>query len=135
LASRIAKAVEQFHEIMGQPVNGEWSEETLAFRRTLLDEEHEETIAEIDAAIAELNTFGYVTHGTKVSLLKELTDIAYVTYGTAIALYRAGALDDALLRTHLSNLTKLVDGKPLKREDGKPLKGPNYVPPDLEDLV
>jgi hypothetical protein len=27
------------------------------------------------------------------------------------------------------------DGKPIYREDGKVLKGPNYVPPDLSDLV
>jgi hypothetical protein len=33
-----------------------------------------------------------------------------------------------------SNMTKLVDGKPLRREDGKVLKGPNYKAPDLSDL-
>ena len=27
------------------------------------------------------------------------------------------------------------DGKPVYREDGKVLKGPNYQPPDLSDLV
>ena len=27
------------------------------------------------------------------------------------------------------------DGKPIYREDGKVLKGPNYQPPDLSDLV
>jgi predicted HAD superfamily Cof-like phosphohydrolase len=44
-------------------------------------------------------------------------------------------LDEALRRVHHSNLSKLVDGKPLRREDGKVLKGPNYCPPDLLDLV
>jgi hypothetical protein len=28
-----------------------------------------------------------------------------------------------------------LDGKPIKREDGKVMKGPNYTPPDLSDLV
>jgi len=28
-----------------------------------------------------------------------------------------------------------VDGKPLRREDGKILKGPNYQPPFLTDLL
>jgi len=35
-----------------------------------------------------------------------------------------------------SNMSKLgEDGKPIYRPDGKVLKGPNYQPPDLKDLV
>lgn len=42
----------------------------------------------------------------------------------------------AFSRVHFSNMSKLdVDGKPIKREDGKVLKGPNYEPPNLTDLV
>ena len=46
-------------------------------------------------------------------------------------------LDEALNRVHESNMSKLDDdGKPIYREkDGKVLKGPNYKPPTLEDLV
>ena len=34
-----------------------------------------------------------------------------------------------------SNMSKLGDdGKPIRRGDGKVLKGPNYMPPYLEDL-
>jgi hypothetical protein len=44
-------------------------------------------------------------------------------------------LDVAYNRVMDSNMSKLVDGKPLKREDGKVLKGPNYKPPTLIDLV
>jgi len=45
-------------------------------------------------------------------------------------------LDEAFHRVHESNMSKLgEDGKPLKREDGKILKGPNYKAPDLSDLV
>ena len=65
--------------------------------------------------------------------LKELADLVYVCFQFAAA---AGwELDDALDRVHESNMSKLVDGKPLKREDGKVLKGPNYKPPYLTDLV
>lgn len=65
--------------------------------------------------------------------LKELADLVYVCFQFAAA---AGwELDDALDRVHDSNMSKLVDDKPLKREDGKVLKGPNYYPPYLEDLV
>ena len=45
-------------------------------------------------------------------------------------------LDEAMNRVHLSNMSKLdEEGKPILREDGKVLKGPNYTPPNLEDLV
>ena len=45
-------------------------------------------------------------------------------------------LDEALNRVHLSNMSKLdTEGKPIYREDGKVLKGPNYTPPNLTDLV
>jgi predicted HAD superfamily Cof-like phosphohydrolase len=45
-------------------------------------------------------------------------------------------LEQALRRVHKSNMSKLGDdGKPVKRKDGKVLKGPNYKPPDLSDLV
>lgn len=65
--------------------------------------------------------------------LKELADLVYVCFQFAAT---AGwELDEALDRVHQSNMSKLVDGKPLKREDGKVLKGPNYKPPYLTDLV
>ena len=43
---------------------------------------------------------------------------------------------EAFDRVHQSNMSKLgADGKPIYREDGKVLKGPNYKAPDLSDLV
>jgi len=45
-------------------------------------------------------------------------------------------LNEAYKRVHESNLSKLgEDGKPIYREDGKVLKGPNYKPADLTDLT
>ena len=45
-------------------------------------------------------------------------------------------LDEALDRVHQSNMSKLgEDGKPIYREDGKVLKGPNYKSPNLNDLI
>lgn len=45
-------------------------------------------------------------------------------------------LDEAFRRVHASNMSKLGDdGKPIRREDGKVLKGPNYKPPVLIDLI
>jgi NTP pyrophosphatase (non-canonical NTP hydrolase) len=66
--------------------------------------------------------------------LKELADLVYVAYQYAENL--GWNLDEALDRVHKSNLSKLDEnGKPIYREDGKVLKGPNYQPPNLTDLV
>ena len=75
-------------------------------------------------------------HGQNVQeeCLKELADLVYVCYQYAVNM--GWDLDEALNRVHTSNLSKLdEDGKPIYREDGKVLKGPNYAPPNLEDLV
>ena len=66
--------------------------------------------------------------------LKELADLVYVCYQYAENM--GWFLDEALNRVHLSNLSKLgEDGKPILRDDGKVLKGPNYKPPDLSELI
>ena len=65
--------------------------------------------------------------------LKELADLVYVCYQYAANM--GWFLDEALDRVHKSNLSKLdEEGNPIYREDGKVLKGPNYKPPNLEDL-
>ena len=66
--------------------------------------------------------------------LKELADLIYVCYQYAENMGRF--LDEALDRVHKSNMSKLDDnGEPIYRDDGKVLKGPNYAPPYLKDLV
>src|SRR5690606_5216460 len=68
------------------------------------------------------------------NLLKELADLRYVLSGLCVAL----GIDEeeCVRRVHESNMSKLgEDGSPIYREDGKVLKGPNYAPPDLDDLV
>ena len=66
--------------------------------------------------------------------LKELADLVYVCYQFAANM--KWDLDRAMHLVHESNMSKLDEyGKPILREDGKVLKGPNYSPPNLEDLV
>ena len=75
-------------------------------------------------------------HGNNVQeeCLKELADLVYVCYQYSENM--GWDLDEALNRVHESNMSKLdEDGKPIYREDGKVLKGPNYKPPNLQDLV
>ena len=66
--------------------------------------------------------------------LKELADLIYVC--AQYAENMNWDIEQALRRVHRSNMSKLgEDGEPIYREDGKVLKGPNYQPPDLSDLV
>ena len=65
--------------------------------------------------------------------LKELSDLVYVCYQYAANM--GWDLDEALRRVHQSNMSKLENGHPIYRDDGKVLKGKNYQPPNLEDLV
>ena len=67
-------------------------------------------------------------------LVKELSDLVFVCYQFAAA-YNID-LDRAMTLVFESNMSKLDEsGKPIYREDGKVLKGPNYTPPDLSSCV
>ena len=66
--------------------------------------------------------------------LKELCDLVYVCY--QFAANKGWDLDEAMDRVHKSNMSKLDEnGQPIYRQDGKVLKGPNYKPPNLTDLL
>lgn len=57
-----------------------------------------------------------------------LGDINYVVAGAEVA--HALPATDVFAAIHASNMSKLgADGKPIYREDGKIMKGPNYAPP------
>ncbi len=74
------------------------------------------------------------TPANHIEVLKELADVVFVCYQFAAA-YGLD-LDAAMERVFESNMSKLDDnGKPIYREDGKVLKGPNYKKPNLMDLV
>jgi len=96
-------------------------------QRNLITEEFKEFL--------EAEAMFYLSNpSNKANILKELADLVYVCYQYAANL--GWDLDEAMHRVHESNMSKLDDeGKPIYREDGKVLKGPNYKPPNLEDLV
>ena len=63
-----------------------------------------------------------------------LSDLLYVVYGAGHAF--GINLDLTFNIVHASNMSKLgEDGKPIYREDGKIMKGPNYTPPDLSIII
>lgn len=83
--------------------------------------------------VAEL--FEGMAEGNTVKVLDALGDMDYIDKGTAIAFGLQDVYYEACARIHESNLTKLVDGKPVKDASGKVTKGPNYKAVDLTDLV
>ncbi len=128
--------IKDFHQAFGQNVCAEPTVELLELRRTLIGEEVKELFADIDTAIAHLKEGKDVPQEVYANMLKELADVQVVLSGTSVALKPLQALEEAFNRVHASNMSKLgEDGKPIMRADGKVLKGPNYVPPDLVDLV
>ena len=94
---------------------------------------HEEYLEFIEAE-AIINGESTATSYDYENALKELADLVYVCF--QYAENREWDLLTALNRVHQSNMSKLDENKrPIRRDDGKILKGPNYKPPYLTDLV
>jgi predicted HAD superfamily Cof-like phosphohydrolase len=69
-----------------------------------------------------------------VEVADALTDILYVTYGAGHAF--GIDLDECFTEVQRSNMSKLGENnKPIYRDDGKILKGPNYSEPDLKSVL
>jgi len=92
-------------------------------RFKLMEEENEEYL---DAVIAE----------DPIEVADALGDMLYILCGTILAHGMQDIIDDVFNEIQRSNLSKLgPDGKPIYREDGKLLKGPNYSPPNLKQFI
>jgi len=95
--------------------------ETIALRLELIQEELEE----LREAVGNADI---------VEVADALTDILYVTYGAGHAF--GINLDKCFEEVQASNMSKLgEDDKPIYREDGKIMKGPNYFQPDLTSVL
>lgn len=65
-----------------------------------------------------------------------LGDMMYILFGTIIEhglQHKIEAVFDEIQRSNMSKLGD--DGKPIYRDDGKVLKGPNYFKPNLSKIV
>ena len=118
-----ANKVREFMEAFEQEVKKkpEWPDaDTVKLRVDLIEEEYD-----------ELKQAVYSYDGTITDVADALCDILYVVYGMA---HSYGIdIDECFREVHVSNMSKLgEDGKPIYREDGKVVKGPNYRPPDLK---
>ena len=116
----VAGMVREFHEVFGVAIDQHATGDLRQLRADLLGEEVSE---------ARFALFAEDLH----AIAKELADVVIVAYGSALSL--GIDLDKAVALVHASNMSKLVDGKPVLRGDGKVLKGPNYRPPDMSTAV
>ena len=65
-----------------------------------------------------------------------LVDMLYILCGTIIAHGFQDKIESIFDEIQKSNMSKLgADGKPIYREDGKVLKGPNYFKPNIEKIL
>lgn len=126
------KMMEEFHRAFGHPVNERSMMDNISFvklRTRLHREESDELNDEMWNSVAK-------DQGISPNLLKEGSDLLYVLLGTFVSLGLGNELIEAFSRVHASNMSKLDEnGKPIYRDDGKVMKGPNYKPPTLDDLI
>lgn len=116
--------VAEFHEKFNQPIVSIPklpNKERRELRRSLLQEEY----FEYEEAEIENNL---------IEIADALADMVVIICGTALEY--GIPLDIILQEVHRSNMSKLgYDGKPVYREDGKVIKGPNYSPPNIKDIL
>ncbi len=92
---------------------------TVALRHRLMAEENEEYL---EAARA----------GDLVEVADALGDMLYILCGTILQHGMHEVIEEVFCEIQRSNLSKLgPDGRPIHRDDGKVMKGPQYSPPDL----
>lgn len=119
---------------------------TLYAERAMGNSEWVDNVAEFNTAIEVQPSFDYgdliceeydewikAEDGSE-NELKECVDLIYVLISHC--LQNGWDVNEAFRRVHASNMTKFDDnGKPVRNETGKVIKGKNYVPADLGDLV
>lgn len=123
--------VKEFHQkfdLLVQDYPDSLDEKDYLLRRRLIEEEGSEVI----------DVMADFFYGDKSATLedvaKELCDLLYVTIGTAVSY--GIPIEKCFAEVHRSNMSKLGgDGKPIRRNDGKVLKGPNYTPANLRNIM
>ncbi len=121
------KAVALFHKTFGMGIS-----ETLQadignsknmLRFNLMDEENKEYLE-----AAENNDL--------IEVADALGDMLYILCGTILEHGMQHKIEEVFDEIQRSNMSKLgADGKPIYREDGKVLKGPNYFRPNIQAVL
>ena len=120
-------AVKAFHEAFGIENNhrpiADITLDGALLRYELIREENEEYLE----ACRE---------GNLTEIADALGDQLYILCGTILRHGLQHVIEEVFDEIHRSNMSKLgADGKPIYREDGKVLKGPDYFKPDISSIL
>lgn len=120
-------AVKAFHQAFGLGVlnapKADLGLDKIKLRFNLMDEENEEYL---EAA----------QNGDLVEVADALGDMLYILCGTILEhglQYKIEAVFNEIQRSNMSKLG--TDGRPIYREDGKVMKGPNYFEPNISEIL
>lgn len=121
------EAVKLFHKTYGLGISekpiAQVSEKQSLLRFKLMQEENEEYL---EAAQSE----------NLEEVADALGDMLYILCGTILdhgLQHKIEAVFDEIQRSNMSKLG--IDGKPIYREDGKVMKGPNYFKPNIKKVL
>jgi len=120
-------AVQEFHEAFGLGIQhkpiAKLDEAKLKLRFDLMAEENEEYL---EAA----------NNNDLVEVADALGDMLYILCGTILEHGMQYKIEEVFNEIQRSNMSKLgADGKPIYREDGKVMKGPNYFKPNILEII
>jgi predicted HAD superfamily Cof-like phosphohydrolase len=77
-----------------------------------------------------------IKNNDMIEVADALGDMLYILCGTIITHGMQDVIDEVFEEIQRSNMSKLgSDGKPIYREDGKVLKGPNYFKPYIAKIL
>ena len=121
------KSVKIFHEAFGVKISNkptlELSKDILKLRHSLMEEENNEYLK----AVEDKNL---------IEVADALGDMLYILCGTILTHGFQNLIEDIFDEIQSSNMSKLGDdGKPIYRNDGKVLKGPNYKKPNIKKII
>jgi len=120
-------AVEKFHKAYRILINdrptADIDKELIKLRFNLMKEENEEY-------------FEAARKNDIVEVADALGDMLYILCGTIITHGFQNKIEEVFDEIQRSNMSKLgTNGKPIYRNDGKVMKGPNYFKPNIEAIL
>ena len=125
--NRKIEAVRLFHNAFGlgvsETMKADLGQNKNRLRFNLMDEENREY-------------FEAAQNNDLTEVADALGDMLYILCGTILEHGMQYKIEEVFEEIQRSNMSKLgADGKPIYREDGKVLKGPNYFKPNLKGIL
>ncbi len=120
---QVKEFTEAFNIKYSKDMNPNLDQSTIDLRFRLMEEENQEYL---EAA----------KNNDIVEIADALGDILYILCGTILAHGLQDKIVEVFNEIQRSNMSKLdINGKPVIREDGKILKGPNYFKPKIKEIL